>query len=233
MALDLNGTSGNILYTLVSSQLTSIESWSFWIYPDSVAQYRRPIHLGGTGADRDRSFEMDDGWGFVFNFDWATDGGAWSVAKPSTGAWVNYVVTYDGSSTSNDPIVYKNGAVDTLTERVAPSGANVRASRTELYIGSEALTGHYWDGRIAEIGKWNRVLTGSEALALGRGAIPPSSIADGLVLYIPFTSGEAEFIKQIAGTVVGSSVIAHPPINYRKKPISNLRPRPFAPGIAR
>lgn len=231
MALDFNGTTSQILYTLTSEQIgNTLESWSFWIYPDSVAQYRRPIHLGGTGSNRDRSFEMDDGWGFVFNFNFSTSGGAWSVAKPSTGAWVHYAVTFDGSSTSNDPIVYKNGSVDTLTERVAPSGT-LRTSRTDLYIGSEAGTGQYWDGRIADVAKWNRILTSTEITNLASG-MSARSLSEGLVLYTPLANGEADLIKQAPGVSTAITAIAHPPINF-KRYISGGRPRAFAPGIAR
>lgn len=217
MARDLNGTSAQITYTLNSSQInTTKESWSFWIYPDSVAQYRRPIHLGGTGGNRDRSYEMDDGWGFVFNFDWSTDGGAWSVAKPSTGAWVNYVVTYDGTSTANDPIIYKNGVRETITERVAPSGSNLRSSQTALYIGSEAGTGQWWDGRIAEVARWNRVLTDTEASQLGIG-YTPDLILGGLIFYAPLKGDndpEIDIIQSNLGTVTNATQITHPTMLY-------------------
>ena len=233
MALDFNGTTDQILYTLKSSQVgTSIESWSFWIYPDSVAQYRRPIHVGAVG-DRDRSFEMDDGWGFVFNFNFSTSGGAWSVAKPSTGAWVHYVVTFDGTSTSNDPIVYKNGVVDTITERVAPVGT-IKTANTNLYLGSELGTGQFWDGRIAEVAKWgNKILTQDEVTRISLGGMSPRSIPEALLFYAPLANGEADLIKGALGIVTGTTKIAHPPINFIKSNSNVLRPRAFAPGRAR
>lgn len=217
MARDFNGSS-DITYTLDAGQIGNTqESWSFWIYPDNVDQYRRPIHLGGTGSNRDRSCEMDNGWGFVFNFDWSTDGGAWSVSKPSTGSWQNYVVTYDGSSTSNDPIVYKDGSSVTVTERAAPSGANLRGSRTDLTIGSEASTGQYWDGRIAEVAKWNRVLTTEEAASLGKG-FSPYFMKNGLLLYLPLLgrkTNEPDLRFGITGSVdAGVTQIEHPRIIY-------------------
>lgn len=217
MARDFDGSS-DITYTLAAGQIsTTIESWSFWIYPDTNGQYVRPIHLGGTGGDRDRSFEMDDGWGFVFNFDWATDGGAWSVTKPTTGSWQHYVVTYDGSSILNDPIIYKDGASVAITERVAPLGLNIRSSRTDLTVGSEASTGQYWDGRIAEVAKWNRILTPGEVLGLGKG-FSPSYYQNGLLLYLPLigrNTTEPDKRFGTAGSVdAGVTAISHPRIIY-------------------
>lgn len=211
MAFDFNGSSQDLDYTLSSTQLGGTsESWSFWLYPDSVAQYRRPIHLGGTGGNRDRSFEMDDGWGFVFNFDFSTDGGAWSVAKPSTGAWVHYVVTFDGSSTSNDPLIYKNGVADTVTERVAPSGT-LRNSRTDLTIGSEAGGGQWWDGKIAQLAKYNRILTSGEVTNLYTDRYSPLNFyGDGLLMCFEFKDDTKEYMTQQPGTGTSPTIAADP-----------------------
>lgn len=216
MARDFNGSS-DITYTLASGQVgNTAESWSFWLYPDSVNQYKRPIHVGGTGSNRDRSFEMDNGWGFVFNFNFSSSGGAWSVSKPSTGSWQNYVVTFDGSSTSNDPIIYKDGVSQSVTERVGPSGT-LRSSRTDLTIGSEVSSGQYWDGGIAEIAKWNRVLTAGEAAALGKG-FAPAFFKNGLLLYLPLIgriSNEPDLRFGVTGSVDGGvTAIGHPRIIY-------------------
>lgn len=211
IAYDFNGSSNQANYTLTSNQYgNTLESWSFWLYPDSVNQYKRPIHVGGTGSNRDRSFEMDDGWGFVFNFNFSTSGGAWSVSKPSTGAWVHYAVTFDGSSTSNDPIIYKDAVSQTVTERVAPSGT-LRSSRTDLYIGTEAGTGQYWDGGIAQVAKFNKILSQDEITDLSTNRYSPlHHYGDGLVLLIEFKEDTKEYFTQNAGTGTAPTKIADP-----------------------
>lgn len=212
MARDLNGSSNHIDFELTAGQISSsIETWSFWIYPDNVGQYRRPIHLGGTVADRDRSFEMDDGWGFVFNFNFSTSGGAWSVAKPSTGSWQHYVVTFDGSSIGGDPVIYKNGISQAVTERVAPVGS-LRNVRTDLCLGAENDSGQWWDGRLAEIAIWNRLLSPTDCGRLGIGH-KPTEFSPNLIFYAPLLgndSPEPDIVGGTTGTVTGATQIAHP-----------------------
>lgn len=217
MAVEFNGTNQDITYTLNAGQVGNTqESWSFWLYADAVGQYRRPMHIGIGGANRDRSFEMDDGWGFVFNFGFSSSGGSWSVAKPGTGSWIHYAVTFDGASTSNDPIVYKNGVVDTLTERSGPSGT-FKSSRTDLTIGSEFTSGQYWDGRLAEMAKWSRILTVDEVVALSKG-FAPTFFKKNLVLYLPLkgrASNEPDQIFGITGTAHNTpTYIEHPRMAY-------------------
>jgi len=212
MARDFNGASHTLTYSsLHSTQYpASIESYAFWIYPDSVAQWKR-VHHFGTSGDRYRTAEMDDGInGFVFNFDF-TSGGAFYVAKPSTGSWQHYTVTFDGTSTSNVPVIYKNGVSQSVTVWSAPSGT-IKTGSTTLNIGSDQGSSQWWDGRIAEYGRWNRILTQAEATSLAAG-YAPSFFPQDLVFYLPLIGQNTPDIDLIRGTTpstTGPAKIAHP-----------------------
>lgn len=222
MARDFNGAGDQyITHTLAASQtgMTDI-TIAAWLYADSNSQFKRFFERNDTssGADQDLKWEFDDAWGFVFKGGWSTSG-AWSIAKPSTGAWFHACVTYSFSATTNDPIMYINGVSQTVTERATPSGT-VENDGTTLTTGANAGGGFSgvgsWDGRIAEFAIWNRILTAGEAASLGK-AFAPSFMPRGLVFYLPLigrTSPEIELMKGSSGTLTGPPVnIAHPRIS--------------------
>lgn len=215
MAYDLNGSNQAISYTLNANQ-TSLNTItiSYWVYSDTNGQYRRPFHLGPGYPNSQVTQEMDDGWGMVFVARRTGDPGVWSITKPSNGAWYNYTVTYDNTSTSNDPIVYINGVAQTTTERVTPTGTPNNNS-TALYIGSEANTGQYWDGKIAELAMWNRILSAEEVAQIGAKAYSPLFVKRGLVFYENYIRGSKEQVYGLSGTLANSpSVVDHPRIIY-------------------
>lgn len=217
MARDFDGAS-DINYTLNSGQTSSNTiTVAWWEYPDSVAQYARVWHKGN--GSNDARMEFDDSWGYVFAAGWSTPGGGagkWSITKPSTGAWVHHAVTYDWGATTNDPIIYRNGTSQTITERVAPSGSAVN-NQTPFYLGSEKSTGQYYNGRVAEFAWWHRILTASEIEGLADGFSPLFYPID-LVLYIPLIgrrTDESDLMFGITGSVdAGVTAIAHPRIIY-------------------
>lgn len=235
MARDLNGTSDQILYTLHSVQQSlDTVTYAFWVWADSYAvNYRKWIYLG-TAGDREMAVEMDTGYGtptgFVFVSKFDSTPGVWSINAGATGAWNHYCITYNWGATTNDPIIYLNGTSVTVTERLTPVGTRDN-NNTSFYLGAEAGS-NYFDGRLAEVSMWNRILTSTEAASLGAG-ISPRAIPDGLVFYTPLANGEAELIKGAVATVTGTTNIAHPPINYIKTKSNNLRPAIFTPGLAR
>lgn len=218
MARDFNGSSDKINYTLATGQHSNDAiTIAFWAYYDSVAQYANPFRLEDSGAAVNANWEFDDGWGFVFNAQWSSANGAWSIAKPSTGAWVHCCVTYSWSSTANDPVLYINGASQVITERQAPSGTKVNTG-DRLVLGLNPS--FYLNGRLAEFAIWNRVLTAAEVAQLGDG-FAPSVMRRGLVFYDPLLRNTTDAIKGTAGTATGTTVVSHPrtiyPTNYQSR----------------
>lgn len=84
----------------------------------------------------------------------------------STNAWHHVTVTYDNSSTGNDPIIYINGAAKAVTEGAAPSGTAESDAGVDLQIGSNSGLNRDYDGEIANLYLWDRILSADEAALL-------------------------------------------------------------------
>jgi hypothetical protein len=214
MARDFDGSNDDLAFTLNTAQKAiTVCTFAFWIHLDSNAQYRRPFHF--DAGTQDWRWEFDDSWGFSLAIPWTTAASGravWSMAKPATGSWIHVAFTYDGGSTSNDPIMYKNGVSQSVTERVAPSGSLVLPTGT-AWIGSENGTGQFYNGRLAEFGVWNRILTVAEILALSK-AFAPSTNPVGLVLYLDLLRDVKEKMGGAAITDDGTTAAVHPRIIY-------------------
>lgn len=122
----------------------------------------------GTADTGNRVWEFENdngsvGQGMAFQFWFSSSLGKWTIAYPTAGDFYHWVITFDASSTANNPIWYVNGSSASVTQRVSPSGT-ARADGANLYIGnnSPAFTSG-WDGKIVYVRYWNRILTSTEA----------------------------------------------------------------------
>lgn len=157
-----------------------------WIYPDS----------GATGSDiimaNLRGF---GGWHLYINhtvtslyFTQAFDGvndGYWNspAGTPSLGARSLIVVTYNSSSTTNDPIIYINGSSVSVTEAVTPVGTVKTELGAVLTIGNNSSTyGFAFDGKIFDPRVYNRILSAAEVTTLYNSGTPDETlVTSGLV----------------------------------------------------
>jgi len=102
---------------------------------------------------------------FIAPFD--TTSGTWSAPATSLNTMMTYVVTYDGSSTSNVPNIWVNGVKQTVTTQTAPSGT-LALRDTHLLIGNISQTGNVFtrtfNGKIGVVRKWSRMLDAQEAV---------------------------------------------------------------------
>ena len=218
IARDFDGTDDKIVYTLATGQTGfTIVTVAWWEYLDSNAAYRRAFHL--DAGTQDWRLEFDDSWGYAWIVPWTTapsGRAAWGITKPTTGSWHHICVTYDGSLTTNAPIMYVNGASQSVTLRSAPGGSLVTPS-TSLWISSENGTGQYFDGRLAEYAIWSgRALSLGEVEGLADG-FSPLFYPNNLEFYTPLLgrrTDEADLMYGTAGTLTGTSAIAHPRIIY-------------------
>ena len=83
--------------------------------------------------------------------------------------WQHFaVVVPNGATTTDDVIVYSNGAQQSGV-RNAGSNQTLNTSVSNLFIGSNNFGGTLFDGRIAELGVWNVALTAAEIASLAKG----------------------------------------------------------------
>ena len=208
-ARDFDGTNDKMTMTLPASAGSQM-TIAHWIYPDSVAQYANTIKIV-NGSNITGALEFDDGWGYVFAYNFTGTDGRWSVAKPTTGSWQHYAVTYNNGATTNDPIIYKNGSSVGIIERSTPTLVAETAG-TSLQLGMNSDV-YWYDGRMAEVAIWNRILSATEIAGLGKG-FSPKCYSRGLIYYSPFVRNVADYRNGIAITDAGTVAIAHPRIIY-------------------
>lgn len=240
MARTFNATTSNIVFPLDATQ-KQLTTWTIhcWIRRASAGElgYGEVICLENGSAVRQFIFQNDNGdagWGMVFQVNFSGGVYVWSCPYPGDTLWHSYTITYDG--TSGGPAIYKDGVSQSITVRVTGSGT-LPTDETTLIIGNRSDTTETWDGGIAEVAFWNRILSTDEITMLGAG-YAPSFVTEGLVLYIPMIGSmnpEHEVIKKIGGVITSSTKGTHPDsIKYPKTvKLNNMRPAAFSPGLAR
>lgn len=158
---------------------------------------------------------------------------ALSSTPPLINTW-NHVCGTFTSSTRRD--IYLNGS------NVGNNTTSITPTVTETSIGATdngASIIKYYDGQLAEIGIWTRVLTDAEITSLSQG-FSPSNIPQSLVFYAPLTGQNTpeSTIRPngTAMTMTGTTKYEHPDfMKYPNKPSTGIRTRPaaFSPGLAR
>lgn len=154
--------------------------------------------------------------------------GVWTFPRPGTGVWAHFLITHVGDAT-NAPVCYLNGTSQTVTQTTAPAGSLVTTA-TAMSFGNRASDNAVvWDGMLAELARWNRVLSAGEIDALADG-VPPSDIARGLVQYFPGVRGLASPLSA-PWTTNGTPVVQPHPriIPPRRVGFMRLAPPPGAP----
>lgn len=128
------------------------------------------IHDGTTASGvvfgTDDPSNNESGWGMIFVQRHTTTSGNWSMPYPTPALVPHlYIITYDNSSTSNDPVMYLDGVQQSLIERVTPAGTPDYKD-AKIYIGNIDQTGNVqtrtWGGDIYTTRIWNRILTPTE-----------------------------------------------------------------------
>lgn len=223
MARDFTGGSTDRVDVGTFAVASTTFSMCCWVWFDSI-----------TGSRDDRFISKADGTA-VSNHDWMlgiTGGGGTpklrcrfnrntnsitlvGATTVPTGQWVHAVATWDGSSTPGVMTIFYNGASDGTVNTSSPTGA-LPNNTDAVYIGNQPTsTSNSPDGRIAEVGIWNVVLTANEIASLARG-VPPGRIRpENLEGYWPLGHGATEpdySGKGRNGTVTGTAIGSHAPV---------------------
>ena len=118
-----------------------------WIYPKSVGE------TAGRIFDKDKwALTMSDAANVLeFSVVHSTTTGVWKTgAVVPFNVWTHVTVVYDGSSTSNDPVIYINGVATTIASKTAPAGTRTSDASDDLIIGNRADGARTFDGYIMD-----------------------------------------------------------------------------------
>lgn len=135
-----------------------------------------------------------------------TPTGVWrNTVSPPTGQWVAIGMTYDGSSTSNDPIIYVDGVDQgALTEATTPVGT-LDTSGFSLRIGNEPSSGWDMDGAIMHAAIYERILTPGEMGMLAKGLNPARLRPKFYAQLVGRHSPELDWFTGATGTLTGTT----------------------------
>jgi hypothetical protein len=134
-----------------------------------------------------------------------------------TGLTALYPVMFDWDDAANIQNLYINNVL------IGTSAAafNVPVGNADVYVLASTGTATSWNGAIAELARWDRVLTADERAVL-QAARCPTFVPRGLVSYLPIigrTSPEVELIGGEDLPVVGAPLAAgHPRVRYPSSP---------------
>lgn len=169
-AYSFNGTNQEVKLKDTNSLVYSDISLAVWVYLNNLTAEQYPIYKIDSTATRRFGFQIFSNR-IYFSKHFGSAGG-WAVSKDITGmsgAWHYIVATHsDTNGTAlywdGNLVDYNSSATSTLTTTTA----------FEYYIGRfngslTASTNYWFNGKIDEVGLWNKVLTSTEVTALYNG----------------------------------------------------------------
>jgi hypothetical protein len=226
LARAFNGTTDRIDWANVANLAGSAITISLWMWIDSFPNsYPRVITFNQSGdADRSAVLVLYNDGTYNAAIGWQRVTTSTSMRRASvnttlaTGAWAHYIVTDTGVSLSHTAInIYINGVVVAYNAALDLDGAGTeKAWQGKWSLGGYSYTDLYnFDGNIAEVGVWNRVLAASEIADLAAG-MSPRAIESGLLWHPPLFGDtvETDWVTGAAGTLDGTAKADHPPIWY-------------------
>lgn len=174
-----------------------------------VGALRNTANLGrfisfynGAGNGRFDFFE-NTGVQPEFQVFFSSQAGRW---WPSGSLWTNntdhvFGITYDGSSVSNDPVFYVDGAVSAYAEQAPPSGTLVAAGTVVGFAGRPDVTTRQLEGRMALALVWDRVLSENEVREISEN---PWQIFEPETIPLFFSTVTAQFARPISDVSAGT-----------------------------
>ncbi|MCD4756073.1 DUF2341 domain-containing protein, partial [bacterium] len=141
----------------------SAKTISFWLKVDS---YSGDMHIINKGEVWFVAIDQPNSR-YIFGQAFSTSNGRWSVplSAVSVKEWHNIVVTYDRSSTSNNPLWYVDGISIPMTEYNPPSGSPNSDATGNLLLGDSPGYSRHYEGIMDTVSLYSRILTSSEILS--------------------------------------------------------------------
>lgn len=219
---DFNGTTDRIDWSNVTDLAGSPITIAMWVYLDNVtavAKYFFHMAVAGDATGMQLSMLNILNGNFNFTRKGTTNCNRWAAAGTlSTGVWTHIIATNDGTITDyTHTKLYKNGIEVTYA-----SGNNGTGTEVAL-VGKWTLGGRplddlrNLDGRIAQVGVWNRVLTPTEIANLAAAHAPDLAAPSGLQFYfkgntssliaVPGGTGTADGTTQLTGVGNGPAIV--------------------------
>lgn len=201
---------------------SSIFSLSIWAYrnADGGSGVGRMLIHDGTGGSGDIQFYNNGGGNLTFQVPFSGGTAGWTCNRPATNSWHSIILTYDGTSASNAPVIYVDGVSQTVT---GSASGTINLPTLNWYVGNRADGARNWDGMLAHAAIWNITLAAPDAMVLALGASPLIIRPDSLQSYMPLdgvNNPEFDFINGNSSSITGTRLgTREPPV----MPIARIR----------
>ena len=168
----LGGASTDKITTGYSTLTAGKRSYSIWWYyhgaSDGSTDAGR-IWSTASSQEQDALIQQRVDGRLEYSRQWSGGTGVWGFALPATGAWYHVGVAYDAGSTSNAPLMYLNGAPQSLTQSGTPVGTpNVPAAA--YILGNRNDSTRDTGGALSRFTIWDGILLSAlEFTALAKG----------------------------------------------------------------
>jgi hypothetical protein len=216
-----NGSTDRIDWSAIWNPTAQPLTISAWVNSDGVAgnpDYIFEVHSGGDSAIGLTLYQYSaTGVGFTRRGTTVLFKGALAPGS-LTGAWHHILVTHDGTDTDYTTIhIYFDGAEGT-TDTGPTNGVSVVAQTGSWSIGGRIFDdGRNYDGKIAQVAAWSRVLNSTEIANLALGQAPSLAAPGDLQFYwkgntgslkdqVTSAFGAADGTSQLTGAGNGPSI---------------------------
>ena len=222
---DFNGTTDRIDWASVFDTAGSALTISAWVNMDAYIANPLSAYVLGNHRSGDAAYGtvLAIAWSgrLIFFRNGATGLARYSLAANpvGTGAWVHILVTHSGSMTDYTTINLYINNVDRSDNTDAVNGAGEYAASGKWSIGGRIFDdARNVNGKIAQVGVWNRVLDATERANLAAGYAPDLAAPSGLQFYfkgntaaldneIGGADGTADGTTQLTGVGTGPGII--------------------------
>lgn len=184
-------------------------TFSTWVYVDALSGPRIVFSITFGSTVNVSMYFYDSRVYYSHYFSSAT--GAWGTNQNPTGftanTWVHMAITFDKSSSSNDPIIYINGNSVTVNELSTPSGNAVNESGAFFNIGSNLYEGGYantLDGKLYDTRVYNRILSATEVTTLYNSGMPDETLVTSGLVFQGFNVRTADLADYTDQTLTSS-----------------------------
>lgn len=204
------GVSTSDLIRGISFLTPTVHSFAGWYYKNGAGGLGNARIFDKEGASPGDTIlrNANATSGIRYSRSFSTTGGIWETTDTdafASGKWIHIVQTHDATSTGNNPVIYINGRLATLSTITAPAGTASQGTGT-LSIGNRSTSGVDWDGAIDDPAWWSGIiLTAAEARALYQGADPRTIRPQYLTEYLVFSEARPySAVKSKQPTVTGT-----------------------------
>lgn len=232
MSMDFEESSGQRAEFPAHADYTTKAYISFWVNAESNPGAHQAIFVSKTRQGFDRpNFSLlwtPAGGGDVYIVVYA--GGVFNEWKadysPTTGTWENWQFLLDWTTNPDSHRFFVDNVEKTLSLNFNSNNVTPDITATQVISlgGPGAGDPNYTDGKLAEIGIWDRHRTDEERALLARGYSPDHFI-DGLKEYIDGRNAFRNLRGGETGTLTNAPVIStdHPPKMVYPSPFNNFR----------